>query len=125
MAPPDEVRPPVASGRAVTAGGDVVSSVRDQARQLVAEAESCHPDLSAWAQGFVAGWDAAAHAALGEHLRRLAEDLDQLDRATFLPAGRLDRARRISRETAEGARRAVAVRDTPDWPPVRRPGGAT
>jgi hypothetical protein len=102
-----------------------VPTLPEQARQLVVEAESCHPDLSAWAQGFVAGWDAAAHAALGEHLRRLAEDLDQLDRATFLPAGRLDRARRITQEVTEGARRAVAVRDTPDWPPVRRPGGAT
>jgi hypothetical protein len=102
-----------------------VPTLPEQARQLVAEAERCHPDLSAWAQGFVAGWDAAAHAALGEHLRRLAEDLDQLDRATFLPAGRLDRARRITQEVTEGAARAVAVRDTPSWPPVRRPGGAT
>jgi hypothetical protein len=109
----------------VTAERDVVPSVRDQARQLVAEADRCHPDLAAWAAGFISGWDAAAAAALGVHLHRLAEDLDQLDRATFLPAGRMDRARRIAREITEGARRAVAVRDTPDWPPVRRPGGAT
>jgi hypothetical protein len=100
-----------------------VPTLPEQARQLVAEADRCHPDLSAWAQGFVAGWDAAAHAALGEHLRRLAEDLDQLDRATFVTAGAFDRARRISRETAEGARHARAVQQTDDWPRVRHPGG--
>jgi hypothetical protein len=101
-----------------------VPDLPEQARRLVAEANRCHPDLSAWAEGFCSGWDAAAAAALGEHLRRLAEDLDQLDRASFLPAARLSRARRIAREITEGARRAVAVRDTPDWPPVRRPGGS-
>jgi hypothetical protein len=100
-----------------------VPDLPEQARRLIAEAEACHPDLSAWAQGFVAGYDQAAHAALGEHLRRLAEDLDQLDRTTFLPAGRLSRARRIAREIADGARHARAVQDTNGWPRVRRPGG--
>jgi hypothetical protein len=60
------VKPPVAeAGGRVTErrpSGNVTASLRDQARQLVTEAERCHPDLVTWAAGFVAGWDARDRA---------------------------------------------------------------
>src|SRR5690606_17502213 len=48
-------------------------SLPEQARQLAGEAQHCHPDLSAWAQGFLSGWDAAWSAGVWQAVMQIAE----------------------------------------------------
>lgn len=99
------------------------SSLPEQARQLAGEAQHCHPDLSAWAQGFLSGWDAAWSAGVWQAVMELAEAIAEHDVTPWVPVGRLSRENRIRRELAEMERLARPVRQTPDWPRVRLPGG--
>jgi len=100
-----------------------VSSLPEQARQLVEEAQHCHPDLGAWAQGFIAGWDAAWNAGVWQAVMEIAETIAAHDVTPWVPVGRLAREDRIRRELAEMEQQAQQVQQTADWPRVRLPGG--
>jgi hypothetical protein len=81
--------------------------------------------LAPWAQGYCDGYEAATAGALPVVLLRLAEDLDQLDRTTFVNPARFSREQRIAREVADD-RHQIRVRfDDPHWPPVTVPGVPT
>jgi hypothetical protein len=80
-------------------------------------------DLVAWAEGFAAGYDAAMSGALNVRLVELAENIALHERERWVPIGAFSRRRRIQREVTEGAKRARPVRQSPDWPRVRVPGG--
>lgn len=94
------------------------------ARQLVAAAESTPADwldLRSWTAGYCDGYDARDATTAPAWMWRLAEDLAQLDRTTWVEAGQLSRERRIAREVAHDRHRPVRF-DDPDWPPVAVPG---
>jgi hypothetical protein len=92
----------------------------------MAEPETPDPGwLAGWAAGYCAGWEARDSTLLPPVLDRLAQDLAQLDRYTFVHPGQLSRERRIARELAND-RHQIRVRfDDPDWPPVTVPGVPT
>lgn len=120
-------RPPAGhQGAQKTTGGYVTTSI-DDARRLVENAD-CAPGeccLMAYALGYTQGWDTAVAAEVDRRLLELAESIALHDWRRWVPIGRLSRQRRIAREVAEMAKRAVEVKDSPGWPPVRRPGGGS
>lgn len=79
-----------------------VSSLSEQARQLVEEAD-CEPpcDLVTWTRGYLAGWDAAWHAGVQHRMLELAETMAEHDRKAWAELGPGVRERRIRREIAE------------------------
>jgi hypothetical protein len=89
--------------------------------------ETTPPDnwLIPWAQGYCAGYDTAASGAANTMLARLAEDLDQLDRTTFVNPARFNRERRIAREVADDRHQIKPRFDDPGWPAVAVPGAPT
>ena len=125
MPPDTRIRPAGSRADQVTGGQHVEASLRDQARRLILEARDCHPDLAAWAQGYCAGYDAAVAGEVRARLLELAETIAAHDQQRWIPIGAFSRQRRIAREIAEMAERAVPVRDSPDWPKVARPGGGS
>lgn len=108
---------------AIRAVATSAPTLPEQARQLVEEAQHCHPDLASWAQGFLAGWDAAWNAGVRQAVMEIAETIAVHDVTPWVPVGRLSREARIRREVAEMERHARPVQQTADWPRVRIPGG--
>lgn len=82
----------------------------DQAKQLVEDAAQCHPELASWADGFIAGWDAAVSAEVRQRLDALAETIALHDQRPWVEAGQFSRQRRIAREIAEMEQRAADIR---------------
>lgn len=105
-----------------SAAATSVSSLPEQARRLAAEAQRCHPDLASWAQGFIAGWDAAFSAGVQQRVDDLAEVIALHHHRPWARHGAVVRHNRIRRELAEMEQQARPVRQTPDWPPVTIPG---
>lgn len=99
-----------ADGAAATVGENVETSLPEQARRLVEEAEQCCPDLHSWALGFCSGWDAAVSAVVQQRLDALAETIALHDQRPWVEAGQFSRERRIAREVAEMERRAAEIR---------------
>ncbi|MPZ29181.1 MAG: hypothetical protein GEV12_23010 [Micromonosporaceae bacterium] len=98
-----------------------VSALRD----LVIAGETIPAvDVTAWAAGYVAGYDQGA--VLAEHRTRLAfaEDLVELEETTWRPAARATRQQRITAEVADTSH-ATQVRGSDDWPTVTVPGGGS
>lgn len=94
-------------------------------RELVEQAAQQLPaDLDSWAQGFLAGWEAACSAEVQQRLDALAEVIALHHHRPWARHGGVVRHNRIRRELAEMEQQAVAVRQTSDWPAVRMPGGA-
>ena len=126
MAPDTRIRP--ADNRRAdqeATGQEATPSIAEQARRLVEQARDCHPDLAAWALGYVQGYDAAVAGEVRARLLELAEHIAEHDHRRWVPIGAFSRQRRIAREIAEMAERAVPVKDSPGWPKVARPGGGT
>ena len=121
MPPDTRIRPAGNRADQEATGLEASTSLRDQARRLILEAQDCHPDLAAWAQGYVQGYDAAVAGEVRARLLELAEHIAEHDHRSWIPLGAFSRQRRIAREIAEMAERAVPVRDSPDWPKVARP----
>lgn len=101
-----------------------VPTLPEQARRLVEEA-ACQPpcDLVAWAQGYVAGWEAAWSAGVRQAVDTLAEVIALHHHRPWAQHGAVVRHNRIRRELAEMEQHARPVQQTADWPPVRIPGG--
>lgn len=92
------------------AAGRSETSLREQARELVEQAD-CQPpcDLVTWTQGFVAGWDAAVSAEVQRRVAEIAETMADHDRDQWVKVGQFSREQRIAREVAEMEQHAAKL----------------
>jgi hypothetical protein len=109
---PDVKRRPAGNGTAkVTTDQEVTLSLPEQARRLVEEADCAPPcDLVTWAEGYIAGWDAAVSAVPQCRADELAEMEARLHDRSWIDRGRMLRDKRIARELAEMEAHAARIR---------------